>query len=198
MVEPRCQHWISLANSNTSGCVAIASVSWTGILFNRKISSGDNFPPVLGVLLVVLVTNSPITQHALKPDQWLQSPDELDDLAEDLTTIIHKGIDQSTPWARPSTYSKPGFTEECKEAQMRCRRLKRIWQEINTSTAREEYRAARNYKTDLIKREQRKAFRLYINDVCESPASMWKGTRWARDSTLKQDILPTREGGSII
>ncbi|PQE23331.1 zinc knuckle protein [Rutstroemia sp. NJR-2017a BBW] len=39
---------------------------------------------------------------------------------------INNGIDQSTPWSRPSPRSVTGFTKECKEAQMKARRLRRI------------------------------------------------------------------------
>lgn len=38
-----------------------------------------------------------------------------------------KAVEESTPISNFSLYSRPGFTEECKEAQQRTRQLKKRW-----------------------------------------------------------------------
>ena len=100
-------------------------------------------------------------------------------------------IDGSTPWTRRSPYTKPGFTEDYKAAQRRCKQLKRRWNQCGTDEAWEDFRQARNYKNNLIKREQRKAFRQLIAQVCKSPAKIWEDIQWARDPTPKQTTVPS-------
>ena len=65
------------------------------------------------------------------------------------------------------------------------------WSRQGTDEAWEDFSRARNYKNNLIKREQRKTFQKFIREICESPAKMWKGIRWARDPTPKQVTLST-------
>ena len=51
--------------------------------------------------------------------------DQTDELIDDLVRSIQVAVDHSTPELHISPRSRPGFTEECKEAQMRYKRLKR-------------------------------------------------------------------------
>ena len=115
---------------------------------------------------------------------------DVDRLTQEVCQIIQEGIEGSTPWLRPSQYSKPGFSSICKTAQMECKRLKRRFRRSGSDEDREEYSRARNYKSNLIKREQRKGFRDFVTRICESPEAMWKGTKWSRDPRPRQATLP--------
>ena len=127
-----------------------------------------------------------VAQKAFQAGEWLRSESEIDALTTDIVRVIQVAIDGSTPWTRRSPYAKPRFTEDCKAAQRRCKQLKRRRNHYGTDEAWEDFRRARNYKHNLIKREQRKAFRRFISEICKSPTKMWKGIRWARDPTPKQ------------
>ena len=98
-----------------------------------------------------------------------------------MVLILDQGIQASTPIVRPSKYMKYGFTEDCKEAQMTAKRLKRHMRQTGDYADIEAFRVARNYKSNLIRRARRKSFREYIAKVCETPKVMWKGTKFSRD-----------------
>ena len=75
-----------------------------------------------------------------------KTTDELDEKVISLVNAIDKAIDVSTPRARLCPRSVPGFDEECKGAQMRARRLKKIWKKEGTEESWEEFRLARAEK----------------------------------------------------
>ncbi len=103
---------------------------------------------------------------------------------------IQTAINESTPTTRMSPRSKPGFTPECKEAQRRCKSLKRRWRIALSEEAWNEYKIAKNFKNNLIKRTTRRTFREFVAEACESPQMMWKKTKWARKQVTSQACLP--------
>jgi hypothetical protein len=54
------------------------------------------------------------------------NPQEIVDLAHAIVRSINTAVDQSTPWSMPSPKSVAEFTKECKEAQIKARRLGRM------------------------------------------------------------------------
>ena len=54
-------------------------------------------------------------------------PNKLDEKVIFLVNAIDKAIDASTPRARLCLRSVPGFDKKCKDAQMKAKRLKKIW-----------------------------------------------------------------------
>jgi hypothetical protein len=100
------------------------------------------------------------------------------------------GINQSTPLTRVSEHSKFGFTAECKEAQMKCRRVKRNLGWDNSEEAREEYRQARNNKNRLIKRAKRDGWRNHVEEASKSPQGLWRLAKWARNKQGAQSLMP--------
>lgn len=58
--------------------------------------------------------------------------DKLDEKLISLINTINKAIDASTPRARLCPRSVPGLNKKCKDAQMRARRLKKIWKKEGT------------------------------------------------------------------
>jgi ribonuclease HI len=122
---------------------------------------------------------------------------EIDTQVETVISAITAAIAEAVPLSRPSTRSRAGFTTECKEAQMECRRLRRIYQGERTEGAWEAFRAARNYKTRLIKKALRDSFRTFVQDAGESPEKLWRLAKWARNRQLKPttSIIPAIRTG---
>ena len=148
-------------------------------------------PAVLQSSIIKSINTNPQLSAILYAQSVLMlSRDQLDKAVQDLFAIIDKAAKAATPIANITPRSKPGFDEECKEAQMICRRLKKRRMKLLTNEAWEDYRLARNYKNHLITKKSNAAYRTFIAQACESPDTMWKKTKWSRDPTPSQTCLP--------
>ncbi len=67
---------------------------------------------------------------------------ELDEKVLPLVKAIDTEMDISIPKAKLCPKSIPGFDEKCKDAQMRARRLKKIWKKEGTKESWEAFRLA--------------------------------------------------------
>ena len=76
---------------------------------------------------------------------------------------IHIATNKLTPLLRISPRSKPGFTPKCKDVQQYSKRIKRRWRKTTDEDNWEEYRKARNHKSNMIKRNARRAFRAFVH-----------------------------------
>ncbi|EDN02399.1 predicted protein [Histoplasma mississippiense (nom. inval.)] len=112
------------------------------------------------------------------------------DQVQGLVHAITRAIDASTPKAKPSDRSIPGWTQECKEAQRTARRLRRRYQKTRLESDWEAYCQARNYKGRLIKKTLRDAYRARVREVSDSPHGLWKLARWARRRGTRQASTP--------
>jgi exonuclease III len=134
----------------------------------------------------------------------LDTHQQIEEAVLELVADIHRAIDDSTTECRIVAKSKPGFTTECKEAQMHCRRCKKRWQKhrnegrLDTQKLYAVYVEARNKKNYLIKRTTKKSFRAFVKEACESAEQMWKKTRWSRDPTPRKPMLPPLKDGEEV
>jgi hypothetical protein len=71
------------------------------------------------------------------------------------TSAIRHAIEQSIPWAKPSEWSNPNFTPECKEAVRTCRRLRRLHSNTYNQWVWRAYLRARNKKKRLVSKSLR-------------------------------------------
>lgn len=85
----------------------------------------------------------------------------------------------SMPKQRSCARSIPGFDEDCKEAQMQARRLKKIYNQVPSLENWEEYRVARAFKGRLINKKKRNGYCEYCQKACESPKAMWQACKTA-------------------
>ncbi len=102
----------------------------------------------------------------------LHTKDDVDGFVEKLVSIINKSIEASTPIQKITTWSKPGFNSECREAQMRARQLRKRFNRIGSDDAWENYRLARLEAGYIIRKACRKAYKESRERACESPESM--------------------------
>lgn len=90
---------------------------------------------------------------------FLQTPalynNELDDQVELLVNIIDEAMNMSTLKQQLCAQSISGFDEDCKEAQMQARRLKKIYNQNPSVENWEKYRVARAVKGRLINKKKR-------------------------------------------
>ncbi|EDN04466.1 predicted protein [Histoplasma mississippiense (nom. inval.)] len=120
----------------------------------------------------------------------LDSEASVDHRVQGLVHAITRAIDASTPKAKPSDRSIPGWTQECKEAQRTARRLRRRYQRTRLESDWEAYCQARNYKARLIKKTLRDAYRARVREVSDSPHGLWRLARWARRRGTRQAFTP--------
>ena len=125
----------------------------------------------------------------------LTSEAEIDNRTSDLVRAITKAVEASTPMAKPSKKSTLGFTQECKDAQMTARRLRRKYQRTRLQSDWEAYRQARNHKGRLIKKTLRDAYRTRVQEETATQGGLWKLARWARNRGPRQPFTPPLQNG---
>ncbi|KAJ5953702.1 hypothetical protein N7454_000598 [Penicillium verhagenii] len=147
---------------------------------------------------------------------WMHLPGEgdvltqqIDNIVEHLVEVVQQGVQCSTPWARPSSWAKQGWTTECttiiKATRQSFRRWKKAKKKLQTTDfdfdmdfddminahsplyeecadLHEEYRHNRNKKGKIIKKALQQGYRSWIQDtIKEGPGGLWKVSKWARN-----------------
>ncbi|OQD70292.1 hypothetical protein PENANT_c265G00793, partial [Penicillium antarcticum] len=122
----------------------------------------------------------------------LDTPQQIDAAVDHLIEIINRGVEESTPWARPSQYANPSFTGECRQAIKETRRLYRRYMTSHDEEDWEVYKSARNEKGRVIKRTLRTGFREFVKEaINQGPQGLWRMSKWARNRGQEQSsIMP--------
>lgn len=81
-------------------------------------------------------------------------------------------MNKSTPKQRLCARSMPEFDEECKELQMRARRLKKAYNRNASADTWEEYRVATAVKGRVINKKKRDGYCDYCQKACGFPKAM--------------------------
>ena len=100
---------------------------------SRLFLSKIDIPALKKTLVEELAKNSPCTST---------TPNKLDSKVHSLINAIDIAMTLAIPKARLSPKSVPRFDEECKEIQMKARRLKKIWKKEETEKSWENFRIA--------------------------------------------------------
>ncbi|GFF96865.1 pol-like protein [Aspergillus lentulus] len=125
------------------------------------------------------------------PDlRTLTTKQDIDNATKAIVNAILVAVKESTPKARVSPRSIPGWTRECKEAQQLARRLRRRYQRERTPEAWEAYRRARNHKARLIRKTLRDHHRKRVKEATSSLDSLWRIARWARSREPRTILVP--------
>lgn len=119
-----------------------------------------------------------------------QTADELDMKVHCLISPIDKAVALGIPKVRFSGRPVPGFDEECKENQVKVRRLKKIWKKEGTEESWEEFRLARAGKGRVIAKAKRIANRKSREKAYASSDSMWKAVKQTKNRVSRQPCLP--------
>lgn len=141
------------------------------------------------------------TQQLQQLNLSMATPDGLEELTTQLTQILGKAIDMSTPWNNPSPRAISGFDKDCKQACTETQQLRRQWQLSRLDEDCQAYKKARNHKGRLISKYLRQSHRDKVTEAASSPKGLWKITKWAvrRQDTPTATITPslTTPDGSL-
>lgn len=88
---------------------------------------------------------------------WDQRGGTLNERVLHLAEVLSQAIESSTPWSRPTTLSRPGFTPACREIQKTAKRARRDlvrWQAHHQTEAPEEMQRECNKEKEARKRIQ--------------------------------------------
>lgn len=113
---------------------------------------------------------------------------------QELLKSVQSAVEDSTPWAKPSTWSNSDFDDECKSAAKEVRRLRRRHTKTQDLFDWMCYSIARNRKARLIKKKLSRAHRRRVQQVIEGrPQGMWRLAKWARnrDGAYEKGITPS-------
>lgn len=113
---------------------------------------------------------------------------------QELLGGVQSAVEDSTPWAKPLTWSNSDFNDECKAAVKEVRRLRRRHTQTKDPYDWMCYSKARNRKTRLIKKTLSRAHRRRVQQVIEDgPQGMWRLAKWARnrDGAYEKGITPS-------
>ncbi len=97
---------------------------------------------LLSKMDVPKLKKTPLEKLVKDPPRHSQTANELDSQGHSLISAINTAIALPIPKTRPSPKSIRGFDEECKETQMKARRLKKIWKKEGTIESWKEFRLA--------------------------------------------------------
>jgi hypothetical protein len=135
-------------------------------------------------------------QTNLRPEKYWVNLDnavntrKIEDAMEWFMENVRQGINQSTPWAKPSTWANADFTPECRDAIKSCRRLRRVWITTHNEADWHEYvyTMARNQKGKIIARTLRRGHRRRVQEATEQgPRGLWRLAKWTRTSEQAAD-----------
>ncbi|KAJ5151525.1 uncharacterized protein N7482_010777 [Penicillium canariense] len=87
-----------------------------------------------------------LEQHLPPPPNTLTRPETIELACSALMRVVDAAVEFSTPWADPSSWSNPGFDEECREAIKEARRLRRVFSRTQDMEDWAIYTMARNKK----------------------------------------------------
>jgi exonuclease III len=123
----------------------------------------------------------------------LDTPRQIDDAVDYLIDIVQRGVQESTPWAKPSQHANPSWTKDCGEAVRDSRRAFRRYLATHSEEDWQTYQLTRNQKGRIIKKALRKGFRTFIKDAVEQgPRGLWRVSKWARNRGQQQQgsVMP--------
>jgi hypothetical protein len=117
----------------------------------------------------------------------LTSSDKVEEYTTLLVQAIQCLIDQTVPWAKPSSYGQPWWTIEVQDAVEEERILRqklRTSQDYNS----QQMRTATQKKVRTIRKAKQKSFRTMMHEACEGNG-LWRMANWAR-TTQGSYMLP--------
>jgi len=138
-----------------------------------------------------------ILRSELPTPHTSESRDEIDHTATLVSIALQQAIEAAVPLSRGSPRSVPGWTDECKEIQMECRRLKRRHQTTRDPSDWNEYKRVRNRKKWIHKKALTTQHRDKVEEVTKEPKGLWQLAKWAKNrSSAYQSYTPNIQGSN--
>lgn len=111
----------------------------------------------------------------------LRTKAALDQYVREMAAAIWEAANRATPKSRPCSKSKQGWTEQCKTVMAETKRLRRQHQLLHSEDTWEAYRLAKHHKARIIRKALKQGHREAIEKAAESPESLWRIAKWARN-----------------
>ncbi|PYS87898.1 MAG: hypothetical protein DMF62_11095, partial [Acidobacteria bacterium] len=132
-----------------------------------------------------------LTQHLQNTPPELRNRQDVENTLAHITEVLQQAIAETVPNTNITKWSRPGFTQECKDHIQETKRLRRVWQRERTEEAWEEYKRARNSKGRFIKTQLRQIHRDSVEKATQDPAGLWKLAKWAKNrGNSRQGFTP--------
>lgn len=115
---------------------------------------------------------------------------EVDHQLKAVKAFLQGVIAVAVPWAKPSNYAKPFWSNACSEAVKEARACRRNW----TATGLQEdwisYAKANAVKKKVIHKAKTCHFRQEITNATNTPQSLWRLSEWAKDKSQTAREVP--------
>ena len=128
------------------------------------------------------------------------SPD-LDKTTRQIVQCLQDAIEISTPWARPTEFSRPGFTPECRELQKNAKQAHRKILRYHTKYQRPapdrlwtDFLHKKHAARKTIQRFRQVAHRERVTAAAGNMGQVWRLSRWASSRTTFQAYTPPLQG----
>ena len=122
----------------------------------------------------------------------LSTPDRIDSYVQGLIQAIQHLINQTVPWAKPSSYGQPWWTREVQdivEEERTLRRRLRTSQDYNSQDYNSQLlKTVTQQKVRTIRKAKQRSFRTMMHEACEGEG-LWKMAKWGR-TTQGVYVLP--------
>ena len=128
-------------------------------------------------------------QYAPKPANP-HTPIQIDEYIASIQKFLQQAIDAAVPWARPSQYAKPFWTDACNEATKNTRKLRRTWSSTRDPLDWSAYMKSNDKKQKIIQKAKRLNFCQEISKTTESPQGLWKLAKWAKNASQSARSIP--------
>ena len=102
---------------------------------------------------------------------------ELDEKVISLVKAIDIAMDASIPKSKLCARFILGFDKDCKDAQIRVRKLKKIWKKESKEDSWEAFRLAWAEKGRVIAKVKKRTYHESRAEACNSLEELWKGIR---------------------
>ena len=106
--------------------------------------------------------------------QPMETPSQLDQMAESIQALIQRTVKEEVTIARPSQFARISWTRECSRIVKQTRALKRQWSQERTAESLTAYLASSHAKGKQIRRDRNLEWRRTIREVTQDPTRIWK------------------------
>ena len=90
---------------------------------------------------------------------------EIDLAVEEIQTFLCEVVDKTVPWARPSDWAKPFWSQDYNTAMIKTRNLRKIWSKTRQPEDWQAYMKANDKKQKIIDKAKRLHYRQAISDA---------------------------------
>lgn len=120
----------------------------------------------------------------------LSSPESIDKRVSAITKAIHDTIKEAIPSARPSTFAKLYWTNECCETVKEARKARKLCTKLGSEESWVDYQKATNRKKSQIKKAKMIGWRATVSEATIDSEKLWRLVKLAKKGSEERSRLP--------